>query len=400
MNESSKISFLDIVRAQRRHGNCTLLGVGPMSKNCVDTIIEIANERLVPMLLIPSRRQVECREFGGGYVNGWSTEEFAEYVRERDRFGYTVLCRDHGGPWQNTFEVEGEFGLGEAMASAKRSYEVDILSDFKVIHLDPSIDPFEDPDIDEVLRRMFELLDFCVSVARTYGKEIYFEVGTEETAGRIQDMRDFEYFLNGTREFCEERQYGLPVFAVGQTGTLVKETTNVGTFQIPFRTPGVLPPEVHIPRLVKMTEAYGFVLKEHNADYLPDDVMEQHPKLGIHAANIAPQLGVVETTVILKICDRVEMTKEKERFIRLVVESNKWMKWMMPDSAADDFQKCVIAGHYVFSTPEFKEINHELDYRAKSLGIDLDSEIRSELKALIVGFAKKFNLLDLEVVRE
>ncbi|MCL0099892.1 tagatose-6-phosphate kinase [Dehalococcoidia bacterium] len=400
MNQNSKISFLDIVRAQRRHGNCTLLGVGPMSKNSVDTVIEIANERFVPILLIPSRRQVECSEFGGGYVNSWTTEEFAEYVRERDRFGYTILCRDHGGPWQATFEVEGEFGLEEAMASAKRSYEVDILSDFKVIHLDPSLDPFGNPDIDEVLRRMFELMDFCVGVARTNGRQIYFEVGTEETDGRIQDLNDFEYFINSTREFCEDRQYDLPVFAVGQTGTLVKETANVGVFQSHFRTPGVMPAELHIPWLVKVTESNGFMLKEHNADYLPDDIMVQHPKLGIHAANIAPQLGVVETTTILRICDRIEATKEKEHFIRLGVDSQKWMKWMMPNSTADDFQKCVIAGHYVFSTPAFKEINHELDYRAKSLGIDLGAEIRSELKSLVLGFAKKFNLLDLEVVRE
>jgi hypothetical protein len=47
-----------------RGRRCTLLGVGPMSKNCVDAAIELANERNVPIFLIASRRQVECEEMG------------------------------------------------------------------------------------------------------------------------------------------------------------------------------------------------------------------------------------------------------------------------------------------------------------------------------------------------
>jgi len=52
---------------------CTLLGVGPVSVNCVDAAIELANEHEVPILLIASRRQIDSEEFGGGYVNNWTT---------------------------------------------------------------------------------------------------------------------------------------------------------------------------------------------------------------------------------------------------------------------------------------------------------------------------------------
>ena len=45
---------------------CTLLGVGPMSLNCVDAAIELANENEIPLLLIASRRQIDSEEFGGG----------------------------------------------------------------------------------------------------------------------------------------------------------------------------------------------------------------------------------------------------------------------------------------------------------------------------------------------
>ena len=59
---------------------CTLLGVGPVSVNCVDATIELANEHDVPILMIASRRQIDSEDFGGGYVNNWTTGEFARYV--------------------------------------------------------------------------------------------------------------------------------------------------------------------------------------------------------------------------------------------------------------------------------------------------------------------------------
>ena len=64
---------------------CTLLGVGPMSLNCVDAAIELANEYEAPLLLIASRRQIDSEEFGGGYVNNWTTEDFARYVKTKTK---------------------------------------------------------------------------------------------------------------------------------------------------------------------------------------------------------------------------------------------------------------------------------------------------------------------------
>mgnify|MGYP006287654311 CR=1 FL=1 len=75
---------------QKRH--CTILGVGPMSVNCVDATIELANEHEVPILMIASRRQIDSEEFGGGYVNNWTTEEFARYVIDRDIKGKILLA--------------------------------------------------------------------------------------------------------------------------------------------------------------------------------------------------------------------------------------------------------------------------------------------------------------------
>lgn len=64
---------------------CTMLGVGPMSVNCVDAAIELANLHEVPSMMTASRRQIDSEAFGGGYVNGWTTESFAKYVINKDK---------------------------------------------------------------------------------------------------------------------------------------------------------------------------------------------------------------------------------------------------------------------------------------------------------------------------
>ena len=96
--------------------------VGPMSLNCIDASIEIANDYSIPLFLIASRRQIDSADFGGGYVNNWTTRQFSDYVLSKDKKGMVLMARDHGGPWQNPIEVDNAFGLRKAMSSAKQSF--------------------------------------------------------------------------------------------------------------------------------------------------------------------------------------------------------------------------------------------------------------------------------------
>ena len=114
---------------KRKH---TLLGIGPMSKNCTDACIELANENNVPLMLIASRRQIDSNESGGGYVNNWTTEKFSSYVKSHDNNKNIILCRDHGGPWQNDNEKNEKLNFDQAMESAKKSFAVDINLNFKL----------------------------------------------------------------------------------------------------------------------------------------------------------------------------------------------------------------------------------------------------------------------------
>src|SRR5262245_25962911 len=114
------------------------LGIGPMSINCVDAVIEVATRNRQRIMLIPSRRQVESSALGSGYVEGWTASDLVNYVRERDRNQLILVCRDHGGPWQHP--DERTMDEDEAMASCLRSFKEDLASGFDLLHIDTCLD--------------------------------------------------------------------------------------------------------------------------------------------------------------------------------------------------------------------------------------------------------------------
>lgn len=63
-----------------------MLGIGPMSVNCVKVAILASNQLGKSLFFIASRRQIECRSLGGGYVNGWCTETFSKFVKTLDGY--------------------------------------------------------------------------------------------------------------------------------------------------------------------------------------------------------------------------------------------------------------------------------------------------------------------------
>ena len=117
----------------------TLLGVGPMSKNCIDASIEITDKYNFPIMLIASRRQIDASILGKGYVENWGTEKFSKYVINKSKKRNIILCRDHGGPYQNNNDILNNLSLKDAIKNSKKSFETDIKNDFKIIHIDPSI---------------------------------------------------------------------------------------------------------------------------------------------------------------------------------------------------------------------------------------------------------------------
>jgi tagatose-1,6-bisphosphate aldolase non-catalytic subunit AgaZ/GatZ len=372
---------------------CTLLGVGPMSVNCVDAAIELANEHEVPILLIASRRQIDSEEFGGGYVNNWTTAEFARYVIDRDKKGKVLLARDHGGPWQNSKEKDAKLSLRQAMESAKSSYRADLEAGFQVLHIDPSVDVHGQPDVDEVLDRVFDLYEFCWSQAQQLRQEVIFEIGTEEQSGSTNTQEELDYTLNAVQQFCKKNHLPQPSFVVIQCGTRVMETRNVGSFDTPVRVADELPAEIQLPKMIEICNRYSILMKEHNTDYLSDEALQWHPRLGIHAANVAPEFGVAETRTLVSVLEDNGLSKLAERFLQLAYDSGKWDKWMLNNTRATDRERSIIAGHYVFSKPECVELKAEASRELAHKGIELEQHLKQQVKQSILRYLRNFRLV-------
>ena len=106
--------------------NTTSLCIGPVSKNCVDAVLEVTDELNIPITLVFSRNQIETEKLGHGYVNNWTTEEFSKYISNKNSNQNIILARDHGGPWQNDSEKNKKISYEEALNNAKKSLTSDI----------------------------------------------------------------------------------------------------------------------------------------------------------------------------------------------------------------------------------------------------------------------------------
>jgi hypothetical protein len=134
-------------------------------------------------------------------------------------------------------------------------------------------------------------------------------------------------------------------FVVAQTGSLVMEDRQVG--EVKFDV---------VEQLVAIANQAGIKLKEHNADYLTAEQIQLRSRVGVHALNIAPQLGVIETKTVLNLAK--EFGIDTADYENTVLASNKWRKWHIN---GDDAAKVSMAGHYCFHSNEFFQLCESID---------------------------------------
>lgn len=387
----------------------TLLGIGPMSENFLRASLEISKEKDFPLMYIASRNQVDSYELGGGYVFNSDQKLFKETIEKIcDEIGYDnqyYLCRDHGGPWQRDKERNDHLPEDEAMELAKQSYKADILNGFDLLHIDPTKDPNEMckvVDIDTVFNRTMELIEYCEQVRKDYGieKEIAYEVGTEETSGGLTSLDRYENFIKRIEAYTKEKGLPMPIFIVGQTGTLTRLTKNVGHFNYE-----------NSMELSQVAAKYGVGLKEHNGDYLSEAKLLAHLNLGITAMNVAPAFGTVETMALLELLDVEDKFAEmgiiknpsnlREVMTHESVYSMKWKKWLTDEvdmsnlETLDDATKRQITelcGHYTYSTPVVEAEINKLYENLSTIYIDGKRYVIEKLKEEMQKHVRCFNM--------
>jgi hypothetical protein len=367
----------------------TFLGAGPMSPICVESTIELANFYKKPIALIPSRRQIEAKSLGGGYVNRWSTEEFAKFVRDRDFGGFIKLSRDHSGPWQFQFKnsVGEDLSHAQAMSEVKESLTADIKSGFDLIHIDPSQGLKFGRSECEVEDDIYELLHHCQSISI---KSVQFEIGADEQSSRPELVTKAEEKLKRILKKIESEKLPKPLFYVLQTGTKVMELRNIGSFDSKLPVSGLLPASVQLPEIIRMCERNNILLKEHNADYLSNKALSWHPRFGVHAANVAPEFGVAETRALINLARENDIGGFADAFSEHVLLGKKWEKWMLPNSTCDDYQRVLIGGHYHFADDQIIELRKELASKLLKKGVSLEKEVKFRVKCSIDRYLRWF----------
>lgn len=293
------------------------LGLGPMSHTVVNGIIRYAQYNDYPIMIIASRNQVDS---DSGYV--MDTRSLARLCGS-NKTDNVLICRDHCGPY--FLDSEKTLSELEAVEATKKTIAADIQAEFDLIHIDTS-------RVSDGYKTAEELIKFSLDL----NPNIMFEFGTEENVGVAAGVAKYKSDVDFAKQFPGMQ------FVVAQTGSLVMEDKQVGSFE-----------SNTVKELVEYANEAGIKLKEHNADYLTAEQIRLRKDAGVHAVNVAPQLGVMQTRVLKRLCEKYEFTNEWTEFYNIVIDSGKWNKWHVD---CDDDTKVLIAGHYLWSNPLYQQI--------------------------------------------
>ena len=304
-------------------------GFGPMSTEIIEAIYQYSHEHRIELMLIASKNQID---YDGGYVNNWNTRLYTEYLTKLQKIypdSKIMICRDHCGPG---FKHRKNIYCGKSSKEdSKNTIREDINCGFDLIHIDLCHYTF----IGNIIQETCNLLEF----AENLNPDIEFEIGTDDISEKIIDTTQWETELHEFLKFD-------PIYYVVNTGSRIMENQQIGTFDKQLTQ--------HLHHCLR---DYGIGLKEHNADYLSASQIKLRHNC-VDAMNIAPQLGVVQTSTVLHEAQKYGI--KVDDFINLVYNSNRWKKWDHGNLTGNPYFSTVVAGHYHYTSDEYKKLIDEL----------------------------------------
>ena len=309
---------------------------GVISKIQVDTIINYSLEYENDVTFIPSRRQIE---YNGGYVNNWTTKQFYEYVKTLNP--KIKIERDHGGPGQGLVDDDGFESLEEDCKY------------FDLIHIDPWK---KYQNLNNGIKWTIDMINFCYSL----NPNIEYEIGTEE-AIRPFTVEELETIIISIKNNLKEHIYKKIKYCVVQCGNGLCNGKNSGIFD-----------KNKLKNMIELVNKYNFISKEHNGDWVSINIIKQKKEIGLECINIAPEFGMIESSVILN--NIKQKCEDYNKIYDICLKSEKWKKWVSDsfDFVNQKDELILISCHYIFSYKEFKEI--------KTNYLNIDEEIKEKIK--------------------
>jgi hypothetical protein len=145
-----------------------------------------------------------------------------------------------------------------------------------------------------------------------------------------------------------------------------------------------------LSKTIQICKKFNVKTKVHATDYLPDESLQWFPKLGIDAANVAPEFGTIESTALVNVLNSNELGELKEKFLDMSYSAKKWTKWVSEDHTLNKNDLSILGGHYIFPSDEFKDLKTQIE---KNLEDSLDKYLIKSIKENILRYLRNFNIL-------
>ena len=65
---------------------------------------------------------------------------------------------------------------------------------------------------------------------------------------------------------------------------------------------------------------------------------------------------------------------------------------MLPGTSATDRDRAIISGHYVFSTPDFNVLRHDVSAKLATRGVDMDVILKDRIRIAVRRYMDCFRL--------
>jgi hypothetical protein len=220
------------------------------------------------------------------------------------------------------------------------------------------------------------MIKYCYSL----NPNIRYEIGTEEGIRPI-DSDELDRFVTHIKLRLEPNIYSNIVYLVIQCGTKLLVQSNIGNYVAE-----------KLERMLLVCKKHNLIAKEHNGDWISQDIVREKERAGLSCINIAPEFGEIESSIII---DTFKQNyNDFETFFTICHESNTWKKWVSSDFNPQLHKEKLIkiCGHYNFTNPLFIQLKDKYP--------DLDHAICKAIRYRLMELTGMYTIRDTCIICE